>query len=361
MHRTDTPTHRRFAVAIVGGGPAGLAAAIAARECGAPSVAIVERKRQWGRPIQCAGYAPILLGRQAAFDANAVRASLDRIELYLNGEPLKCVAAPGYILRRDVLETQMAELAVRLGVRCFRPARVISIAETTLRVAAPDGEFSLSASVVIGADGPRSLLRQAMGLPPQRLAIGMEYEWPLARPSRAAEIHFAPEFGAGYAWIFPHGATAGAGLALDAGQTAPIRRLLMSFIARSAALRPGAEPLASVAGPIPVGGPAQYAVKGPLALAGDAAGQTNPLTGAGILNAILCGRLAGQAAARAALKQDSGLLEDYEREWRDLLERPLERALRDRTRMAEAEPNMFREAMEKAWRVKPRPFGPSRP
>ena len=72
-------------------------------------------------------------------------------------------------------------------------------------------------------------------------------------------------------------------------------------------------------GLIPSGGPPERTWEGNIILVGDAAGQTHPITGAGVAHACLCGQLAGKAAARAALCGDLSLLGEYEQEWRDLL------------------------------------------
>jgi digeranylgeranylglycerophospholipid reductase len=62
-------------------------------------------------------------------------------------------------------------------------------------------------------------------------------------------------------------------------------------------------------------------------LAGDAAGQINPLTGAGIAPAVICGSMAGKWAGRAAVRGDMSLLSRYDKEWRRLYEDSLCRAL----------------------------------
>ena len=63
------------------------------------------------------------------------------------------------------------------------------------------------------------------------------------------------------------------------------------------------------------------------AVAGDAARLIDPLTGAGIQNALLSGRLAGEAAARAVREGDASgeRLASYDRAWRSRLEEDLAR------------------------------------
>ena len=64
-------------------------------------------------------------------------------------------------------------------------------------------------------------------------------------------------------------------------------------------------------------------------LAGDAAGLTNPVTGAGIASAVQSGTLAGRAAAEL-LGGRACALADYEEELGDIFDVALNRALRRR-------------------------------
>ena len=70
-------------------------------------------------------------------------------------------------------------------------------------------------------------------------------------------------------------------------------------------------------------------------LAGDAAGLTNPVTGAGIASAVQSGALAGRAAADL-LGGRAGALDDYEEELGDIFDAALGRALRRRRARAGA-------------------------
>lgn len=343
-------------IAIIGAGPGGLAAALAARQQADVSVVLIERKQRWGCPVQCAGYAPRLLGRILPFDSAAVRSRVDSLRLLHSGELLKDVRSPGYILHRDVLESQAAQEAQKAGVRLMHPARVVALEHSRLLVQDSVGTHELRARVIIGADGPRSMVRRAMGLPEQTLAMGLEYELRLGGELTSAEIHFHERYGAGYAWIFPHGdGTAGVGLALDPGQYAHLRLMLQSFIEDQAAQGRiiNEEPRRVIAGPVPISGPVEPTVAGAMMLVGDAAGQINPLTGAGIYNAAACGQIAGRLAARAVAEDDFDLLAEYETEWRDLLDLLLIRALRGREAViASTDSRAHLERMSEAWNIR---------
>ena len=344
-------------IAIIGAGPGGLSAAIAARAAGDVRVVLFEKKHDWGAPVQCAGYAPRLLGRILPFDRSAIRSSVDGLRLYHGETVVGEVKSPGYIFRRERLEAQAARAACEAGVVCHQPARVLEVGDGEIVFQDDQGTHKIDCHVIIGADGPRSMVRKAMHLPEQPLAMGLEYELQLAQPLTAAEIHFLPEYGAGYAWIFPHDdGTAGVGLALDPPGYADLREGLLAFIDRMAALGriKTDAPRRIIAGPVPIGGPVEHSVEGRMMLVGDAAGQTNPLTGAGIYTAAFCGQLAGRIAAQAIQKEDLEILQSYESEWRDLLDMMLIRALRGRERMINGQPDAaaHRDASLEAWNLK---------
>jgi len=206
---------------------------------------------------------------------------------------------------------------------------------------------------MIGADGPRSKTRRAMGFPDPEVAAGLEWELPLTVPREAAEIHLSPAYGSGYAWVFPYGRTAGVGLALDQDHPGRPEDLLADFVSRMVGqgrLR-RAKPTTVTAGLIPVGGPVERAVVGNKALIGDAAGQTNPLTGAGLMAAATCGEMAGRAAAESIKTGDLSALGGYEEEWRDLLGGFLDRALTGRERIVGASGWGFEDEVRRAWHL----------
>jgi flavin-dependent dehydrogenase len=61
----------------------------------------------------------------------------------------------------------------------------------------------------------------------------------------------------------------------------------------------------------------QQTVFGNTLLVGDAAGHAHPITGAGILHAVIGGEIAGRIAAEAVVKGDLRYLKNYEIEWRE--------------------------------------------
>jgi flavin-dependent dehydrogenase len=68
-------------------------------------------------------------------------------------------------------------------------------------------------------------------------------------------------------------------------------------------------------------------------LTGDAAGHTHPVTGGGIMNAIVTGQMAGKISAQAAIKNDLNLLSTYPPQWQSFLGRYLNIATESKKEM----------------------------
>jgi flavin-dependent dehydrogenase len=73
--------------------------------------------------------------------------------------------------------------------------------------------------------------------------------------------------------------------------------------------------------PIPVSGGADRTYANNIMTVGDAASQVKPTTGGGIVFSLVCGRIAGETAAKAIHNDDSSAkrLMEYETSWRELI------------------------------------------
>jgi digeranylgeranylglycerophospholipid reductase len=193
--------------------------------------------------------------------------------------------------------------------------------------------------VIVGADGPRSIVGRAIGQVNRALVETRQVTVPLTRAHSATDIFLSADIPGGYGWLFPKGAVAN----LGAGVTPAHKGELKSIIARlhaalAAAGRVGRKVLALTGGAIPVGG--ALVPRGRLGavavlLAGDAAGLANPVTGAGIASAVHSGSLAGEAAALAA-QSHPGAIDDYADELDQLFGPALVRALHRREELLAA-------------------------
>ena len=173
-------------------------------------------------------------------------------------------------------------------------------------------ERDVRARVVIGADGATSAIARALlpERPPESqraVAIRAYLEHFEALP-HTVEFHFGAHFAPGYAWVFPLGddsANVGVVVRTDRFKRrgASIEQLLREFI-ESKEMRSRRSSWSNLDGvatwqlPLAVPRKTQRAFDGAV-LAGDAARLVDALTGEGIHNAVVSGKLAADAVIRA--------------------------------------------------------------
>jgi flavin-dependent dehydrogenase len=163
-------------VVVVGGGPAGLAAALALRRAGHPCV-IVERSEydrfRVGETLAASARSALMgLGLWDSFlsegyvQSHAVLSSWGDSELH--GKHAFCSPlGSGWHLDRLRFDRFLARAAEDAGVEILRSARVSTIQRASgswnLRVDQPRGTRELSASVLIDATGSRSHIARRLG------------------------------------------------------------------------------------------------------------------------------------------------------------------------------------------------------
>jgi len=314
-------------VLVVGAGPAGSCAARAAAAAGA-SVLIVEQRRHVGLPVQCAEYVPAQIVGHVPLPQRAIAQRVQRLLTHLPDGEIAETKAAGYVLDRSLFDKALAVLAHRSGAQIWTGARALERTERGVLVRQRARTTQVRCHVVIGADGPRSTVGRWMGQSITEFIDAHQVEIVLSQPRDATEVFFDPLYSGGYGWLFPKQDTANVGVGVNRALGGDPADALEHLLARLGIAAGGI--VGHTAGSIPCGGSFDKLVSGSLLLAGDAAGHTHPVTGAGILSAVVSGALAGEAAAAAARADDLSILAQYEREWAAYLGGPLRHALSKR-------------------------------
>lgn len=323
-------------VAIIGLGPAGASAAIIAAQYANKAgqktgmrVVCFEKKAVPGHPVQCAEFIPAMLD---AGDLVMSETSVQRIHemiTYVESDtPDLTKNFSGHMIDRRAFDAALVAKAQAAGAKCTFGVKLKSVGQDGTLVFS-DGQ-KVQAKTIIGADGPHSLIGKAIGCVNSDIVETRQLSTVLRKPYTATDIYLSNEFPGGYGWMFPKGDVANIGLGVYPAQKHLLKPALENLHARIAATgQVGTEVTGYTGGAIPVGGmlkPCGVLGGTQVLLAGDAAGLTNPITGAGIAAAVMSGRLAGEALA-AYLAGEADAIEIYAEDLQDLFGASLARAV----------------------------------
>ena len=361
-------TQEKYDVIVIGAGPAGTLAAKYAAENGA-DVLIVEKKKEIGTPIQCAGFVPeafeieemisglILPDEMKKISKKCILSKTKTQRLISPDLKSKEFDVAGFVLDRRLFDSDLAEQAAAAGadILCGTSAKEICSGskDHTVRLNGVFGAAEVTGKIIIGADGPNSMVgktfglshskqeraeereevkqeaRQVAGTPYER-GIGFEYKMTnVDIDAEALEMYFGNEYvPGGYVWIFPEGcgkANVGIGLRNSnspSKEKVSARTLLNKFITEhpiaSEKLK-GGKIMSVHGGIIPVSGAPEKTAACSAMVVGDAAGQVMATNGGGIPFAMAAGKIAGEIAAAAVMEEKTGgqlSVIRYEKEWR---------------------------------------------
>jgi geranylgeranyl reductase family protein len=298
---------------VVGAGPAGSRFARSAAERGRD--VLVLEQGEIGKPLACSGHVSLDVWEYVPDDA---REELFQNDVYgarfhLGGpgsdaRPFFKDEPVSNAIDRVGLDRALARAAADAGADVRDGHTVTAVEESrdgvTVEARGPDGAETFEARMVVGADGPRSRVREACDIPePDEFLHGVLGFDPEPDHGDYVDVHLTvPRF---FAWRIPRDdAGVEYGLAVRPGDDASDRfeRYLDEY---------DADLEERCSGLIPIGPPSRVTGRRSL-LVGDAAGQTKPFTGGG----ILYGMRAADRAARTVDPADPGTLADYEDAWR---------------------------------------------
>ena len=344
----------RVDVVVVGGGPAGSVAARAVAEAGA-QVLLVEARPNIGLPVQCAEYVPARLVDHVDIPPRCIAQRISALHTHLPDGQMITSPAPGFVLVRACFDKALAVAArcagaAGAGTRLWAGARVMARTPGGVLIRQGDREVEVLVRVIIGADGPRSTVGKWIGASNTSYIDALQVEAVLSAPMEATQVYFHPLYRGGYGWCFPKGETANIGVGVSRALGGEPRRALAHLLSVLGVGK--ADLVGHTAGPVPSGGPVAPLAAGGILLVGDAAGLTHPITGAGILHAVISGALAGRIAAQAALADDPALLDTYQKELDGYLGGPLRHALAKRQQLDAAwsdDPHALSRALRETW------------
>ncbi|HWR24792.1 MAG TPA: geranylgeranyl reductase family protein [Methanosarcina sp.] len=344
-----------YDVIVVGAGPAGSTAAMYAAESGA-SVLLLDKKKEIGNPIQCAGFLPDFSEVQAllpdarlpdtlkTYPESCILQKINTQRIIPPNGSVKEFAVKGAVLDRRRYDQFLAEKAAKAGADLMIKTRVTKVEGKTVETSGISGKHSIKAKMIIGADGPNSLIARSKGLAfkPELKETSVALAYQVRNvdidPS-ALEMYFGKDFvPGGYAWIFPEGedrANVGIGIRrgmAEKGVSAKeyLHRFMLKHPVAGSKLK-NCTFMNIIAGIIPVNGAPEKTATEDSLIVGDAAGQIIATNGSGLPPAMIAAKAAGETAAEFVAGKCK--LEKYDRIWRAQIGNAIETSVQARRLM----------------------------
>lgn len=301
--------------AVIGAGPAGLLAAlnlalaVHGKKTPRPyTIALLDKRDPWREPVSCAEAVSAAGLREVVpkVEPAWIRESVDGV-VFISPNGTRVTfrkEGSGLLIDRALMHKNLAEEGRRHGVHCNFRARATAVSryEGGYRTVKYEGEASgeLKAKVVIDASGPgvgfgkgERIVQGDFDVEPALFALVRGLEYPVNYIQMFFGRNYAP---GGYAWLFPRDSqVANVGLVIGKrfSKEAPARKAMSTFLEQ---VYPGAKVETLTGGAIPCGYTHEPLAVENLFKAGDSANMVNPISRAGILEAMKGGQLAAEAA-----------------------------------------------------------------
>jgi digeranylgeranylglycerophospholipid reductase len=306
-----------YDIVIVGAGPAGSMAGITAAKRGC-KVLLIEEHKEIGVPLACGeGISRKRLAEFVNIKSNWIATPIEGAKFYSPSGRSFRVRYPnvGYVLERKIFDRDLALLAAESGCEIKVGVKAIGLTQDGLKT----NKGEIRTKIIIGADGIESRVAKWAGIDTRigREDFWVAYEYLLGGVDvnvGEIEFMFGEKFApGGYGWVFPKGnglANVGVGVFPMLTRKSP-----KFFLEKIIAQRFKKYNIMGIYNSIVPAKLIKSLVNHNVCVIGDAARLVDPISGGGIGNALLSGKLAGEASAIAIKTNDMSKLKLYEKEW----------------------------------------------
>ena len=318
---------KNYDVAVIGAGPVGSTFARKMAEKGF-EVAILEKKKEIGVPLQCAG----LVGKKIKkvnilpdeFIINPVNGGF----LHSPEDTVLSVSKEkpeAYVLDRVEYDKFLARLAEDSGAEILLNHNVRGIDSVNGVITLKNKEKTkISAEVLVGADGHSSIVSSAFNTSSESFQAAQFLVDVGEKRFQTDFVHLYVDsrVSPGFLWVIPLSAsTARVGLFADASYQ-QLTLILNELLNKRSELK-GATILKKYYGVIPRHDPHKQLVKDRVLLLGDAASQVKPTTGGGLIMGFTSAQIASKAASKALGTDDMDILTDYNKQYQEKFKKEL--------------------------------------
>jgi geranylgeranyl reductase family protein len=296
-------------VIIAGGGPVGLYAAGLLKKAGKDCL-VLEEHLEIGRPNHCSGLISANLEKFVKMDESFIEHRVSGCILHSKNHHVK-LTKPGtaaYVVDREKFDKHLAEgLDIAFGTRVTG----FSAEKKSIKVSTTKGEFE--ARVLLACDGANSMIRKELDLEPKDTMIGTIIITEEKNSSDHVEMWFdKTRIKDGFFWKIPRGRTTEYGAI---GKSSGFSQVEEFFGLSGGEKRAG----------VIAFGPPKRTCANRILLVGDAACQTKPWSGGGVIYGLTAAQIAVDVVKEAFRKKDFSVktLGSYDKKWRKALGRPL--------------------------------------
>ncbi len=336
----------QYDVVVIGAGPGGSIAAKTAAKKGL-SVLMIEKRQEIGDPVRCAeGVSKVWLRKHIEPDHRWICADVKGSRIFSPDGTMIEMAEEisggevGYVLERKLFDRALAYESAKAGADVVVKTRATGLITENgfvrgVKLMHLGEEKEVRSKLVIGADGIESKVGRWAGIDTSLKPADIETCAQFLMSGTGIDQDYcyfylgnemAPS---GYIWVFPKGeglANVGIGILGSKSGKKHAIDYLKEFVEQKF---PDADILEIDVGAVPVSGSIERTIANGLMLVGDAARQSDPITGGGIINAMEAGRIAGEVAFEAISRNDmsTAMLETYEKRWRQTLGMEIDNSL----------------------------------
>ncbi|MCK5759910.1 MAG: NAD(P)/FAD-dependent oxidoreductase [Candidatus Delongbacteria bacterium] len=321
-----------YDVIVVGAGPGGSIAALEAAKRGL-KVLLLERDREIGLPVRC-GEAVGIAGLLEFFDKDH-----EIVRKYRKKYKIRFVAPNGQVLDlnheseaavldRKFFDAELGRMASLAGATVITMANVVGlIVEDNftkgVKLIYQGKEYKVSSKIVVAADGVESRVGRwaDINTTPKFNDIEPCVQYTMSDidiEEDRMDFYFGKEVApTGYLWVFPKGkrtANVGLGVNGEVSRKKKAVKYLDEFVENNFS---GGSIINTTCGGVICGETLEKISGNGIMLVGDAAHQTNAISGGGIINAMKAGKIVAEVAKNAIDKNDlSGkFLKQYDKKW----------------------------------------------
>lgn len=293
-----------YDIIIVGAGLVGL---YLAKLLKGFNVLVLETKREIGGKV-CSGLVSTNLDRFIPIKPEFLEHKVEKAFVYFSGKVLELeknkIAA--YIIDRNKFDKYLAK-SVKSEIFLNTKVEDIDMKKNFVEVKTNKGIYK--SKMLVGCDGSDSIVRKKLGFKVKEIVNGTIAIVLKKNSSGFVELWFERGITDYFLWKIPRGKLTEYGM-----MGGDFKKLEKFF---------GLKTYKKKAAPIPIGTCKSYSER--VLLVGDAAGQTKPWSGGGVIYGLICATCAAKTISEAFKRNDfsENFLRQYEKEWKKKIGRSI--------------------------------------